>query len=53
VRGCTFFTGQVRELAYLHRRDVTFAVFCKGPYEESDRYRRFMGWAKAPTSGLG
>ncbi|KMS76286.1 hypothetical protein ACM01_06165 [Streptomyces viridochromogenes] len=42
--GCTFFTGQVRELAYLHQRDVTFAVFCQGPYEESDRYRRFMGW---------
>ncbi|MFE2297036.1 DUF899 family protein [Streptomyces sp. NPDC059445] len=43
--GCTFFTGQVRELAYLHQRDVTFAVFCQGPYEESDRYRRFMGWS--------
>jgi predicted dithiol-disulfide oxidoreductase (DUF899 family) len=42
--GCTFFTGQVRELSYLHQRDVTFAVFCQGPYEESDRYRRFMGW---------
>lgn len=42
--GCTFFTGQVRELSYLHQRDVTFAVFCQGPYEESDSYRRFMGW---------
>jgi predicted dithiol-disulfide oxidoreductase (DUF899 family) len=42
--GCTFFTGQVRELAYLHQRDVTFAVFCQGPFAESDRYRRFMGW---------
>ncbi|MFF8970340.1 DUF899 family protein [Streptomyces sp. NPDC014995] len=42
--GCTFFTGQVRELSYLHQRDVTFAVFCQGPYGESDRYRRFMGW---------
>ncbi|MGW0471580.1 DUF899 domain-containing protein [Streptomyces coeruleorubidus] len=42
--GCTFFTGQVGELSYLHQRDVTFAVFCQGPYEESDRYRRFMGW---------
>ncbi|NUT34117.1 MAG: DUF899 domain-containing protein [Hamadaea sp.] len=42
--GCTFFTGQVRELSYLHQRDVTFAVFCQGPFEESDRYRRFMGW---------
>ncbi|MCX4580276.1 DUF899 domain-containing protein [Streptomyces sp. NBC_01571] len=42
--GCTFFTGQVRELSYLHQRDVTFAAFCQGPYEESERYRRFMGW---------
>ncbi|MFJ2022080.1 DUF899 family protein [Streptomyces nodosus] len=42
--GCTFFTGQVRELSYLHQRDVAFAVFCQGSFEESDRYRRFMGW---------
>ncbi len=42
--GCTWVTSQVRELSYLHHRDVTFAVFCKGPYEESARYRNFMGW---------
>jgi predicted dithiol-disulfide oxidoreductase (DUF899 family) len=42
--GCTFFNGQVRELAYLHSRDVTYATFCEGPYEESARYRDFMGW---------
>ncbi|WP_328997742.1 DUF899 domain-containing protein [Kribbella sp. NBC_00709] len=42
--GCTFFTGQVLELSYLHSRDVTFAVFCQGPFEESSRYRDFMGW---------
>ncbi|GAA2638815.1 hypothetical protein Adu01nite_78310 [Paractinoplanes durhamensis] len=42
--GCTFFTGQVLELSYLHSRDVTFAVFCQGPFEESSRYRAFMGW---------
>jgi len=42
--GCTFFTSQVRELSYIHSRDVTFAVFCQGPYEESTRYRDFMGW---------
>jgi predicted dithiol-disulfide oxidoreductase (DUF899 family) len=42
--GCTFFNGQVRELAYLHSRDVTYATFCQGPYEESVRYRDFMGW---------
>lgn len=42
--GCTFYNGQVRELSYLHRRDVTYATFCQGPYEESVRYRDFMGW---------
>jgi predicted dithiol-disulfide oxidoreductase (DUF899 family) len=42
--GCTFFTGHVLELGYLHSRDVTFAVFCQGPFEESNRYRAFMGW---------
>jgi predicted dithiol-disulfide oxidoreductase (DUF899 family) len=34
----------VCELSYIHSRDVTFAVFCQGPYEESARYRDFMGW---------
>lgn len=42
--GCTWVTSQVRELSYVHARDVTFAVFCKGPYQESVRYRNFMGW---------
>lgn len=42
--GCTWVTTQVRELSYLHSRDVTFAVFCQGPYEESALYREFMGW---------
>jgi predicted dithiol-disulfide oxidoreductase (DUF899 family) len=42
--GCTFFNSQVRELSYLHARDVTYATFCQGPYEESVRYRDFMGW---------
>jgi predicted dithiol-disulfide oxidoreductase (DUF899 family) len=42
--GCTFFTSQVRELSHLHCRDVTYATFCQGPYEESVRYRDFMGW---------
>ncbi len=42
--GCTFFNGQVRELTYLHSRDVTYATFCEGPYDESARYRDFMGW---------
>jgi predicted dithiol-disulfide oxidoreductase (DUF899 family) len=42
--GCTWVTSQVRELSYIHSRDVTFAVFCQGPYEESARYRAFLGW---------
>jgi predicted dithiol-disulfide oxidoreductase (DUF899 family) len=42
--GCTWVTSQVRELSYIHSRDATFAVFCQGPYEESARYRDFMGW---------
>ncbi len=42
--GCTFYNGQVRELSNLHSRDVTYATFCQGPYEESVRYRDFMGW---------
>jgi predicted dithiol-disulfide oxidoreductase (DUF899 family) len=42
--GCTFFTSQVRELSSLHAKDVTYATFCQGPYEESARYRDFLGW---------
>ena len=42
--GCTFNSGHVLELSYLHSRDVTFAVFCEGLYDESARYRDFMGW---------
>jgi predicted dithiol-disulfide oxidoreductase (DUF899 family) len=52
--GCTWVTSQVRELSYVHSRDVTFAVFCQGPYEESARYRDFMGrempWYSAQDS---
>jgi predicted dithiol-disulfide oxidoreductase (DUF899 family) len=43
--GCTWFTSQVRDLTYIHSRDVTYATLCQGPYEESIRYRNFMGWA--------
>jgi len=53
--GCTFYTSQVAELSYLHSRDITYAVFCQGrnavggaesqvSYDESARYRDFMGW---------
>ena len=41
--GCIFHTGHVLELSYLQARNVTFAVFCQGPYNESARYRDFMG----------
>jgi hypothetical protein len=33
--GCTWVTSQVRELSYIHSRDVTYATFCQGPYEET------------------
>jgi predicted dithiol-disulfide oxidoreductase (DUF899 family) len=42
--GCTFYNGQVGELSYLHSRDITYAAFCQGSYQESIRYRDFMGW---------
>jgi Bacterial protein of unknown function (DUF899) len=42
--GCTFYTTQVGGLSYLHSRDVTYATLCQGPYDESVRYRDFMGW---------
>lgn len=42
--GCTFSTSHIGELSYLHSRDVSYATFCEGPYEESSRYRDFMGW---------
>jgi predicted dithiol-disulfide oxidoreductase (DUF899 family) len=42
--GCTWVTSQVRELSYVHSRNITYAVLCQGPYEESARYRDFMGW---------
>jgi len=33
--GCTWVTSQVRELSYIHSRDVTFAVFCQGPMKRA------------------
>jgi predicted dithiol-disulfide oxidoreductase (DUF899 family) len=54
--GCSFYTSQVRELSFIHSRDVTYATFCQGPYEESARYRDFMGsempWYSAPRDSL-
>jgi len=51
--GCTWVTTQVVELSYLHSRDVTCAVFRQGPFEESARYRDFMGWEMPWYSALG
>jgi predicted dithiol-disulfide oxidoreductase (DUF899 family) len=42
--GCTWCATQVAELSYLHSRDITYAVFAQGPYDESIRYHAFMGW---------
>jgi predicted dithiol-disulfide oxidoreductase (DUF899 family) len=42
--GCTFFNGDVRELSYLHSRDVTYATFAQGSYDEIARYRDFMAY---------
>jgi predicted dithiol-disulfide oxidoreductase (DUF899 family) len=52
-QGCTWCTGQVQEISYLHSRDITFAVFCQGPYAESRAYRDFMGWTMPWYSALG
>jgi predicted dithiol-disulfide oxidoreductase (DUF899 family) len=43
--GCARYTSQIGELSYLHDRDVTYATLCQGPYQESVRYRDFMGWS--------
>ena len=43
--GCTFYTTQVSELSHLHSRDITYATLCQAwPYDDSLRYRDFMGW---------
>jgi predicted dithiol-disulfide oxidoreductase (DUF899 family) len=42
--GCTFFTTQIADLTEIQARGVTYAFLCQGPYEESIRYRDFMGW---------
>jgi predicted dithiol-disulfide oxidoreductase (DUF899 family) len=50
--GCTWVTAQVSELSYLHSRDITYAVFCQGPYDDSRRYREFMRWEMPWYSAL-
>jgi Bacterial protein of unknown function (DUF899) len=40
-----FEVGRQARIHYVgHSRDVSYATFCQGPYEESSRYRDFMGW---------
>ena len=55
--GCTWCATHVAELAYLHSRDITYAVLCQGPWAEGARYRDFMGWTvpwySAPPTSLG
>lgn len=43
--GCTFFTCHMQMPDYLHARDVTYAVFCQGPYPESAAFAQFMGYS--------
>jgi predicted dithiol-disulfide oxidoreductase (DUF899 family) len=50
--GCTWATTQIGELSYLHSRDITYSVFCQGPYDESIRYHDFMGWRMPWYSAL-
>ena len=52
-QGCTWCTGQVQEISYLHSRDITFAVFAQGPYAESRAYRDFMAWTMPWYSAVG
>ncbi|MGW0434958.1 DUF899 family protein [Micromonospora sp. NPDC003197] len=42
--GCTFSTCHMQMLDYLHARDVTYAVFCQGPYTDSAAFAEFMGY---------
>ncbi|MET0736549.1 MAG: DUF899 family protein [Microbacterium sp.] len=44
--GCTLTIADMGEAVpeYLAGRDVTFAVFCEGPWEDISAYREFMGW---------
>ncbi|MEJ1110853.1 MULTISPECIES: DUF899 family protein [unclassified Kribbella] len=51
-QGCTWCNTHVSELSYLHSRDITYAVFCQGPYDESRRYHDFMGWTMPWYSAL-
>jgi predicted dithiol-disulfide oxidoreductase (DUF899 family) len=51
--GCTWVTTQIAELSYLHSRDITYAIFCQDPYDESRRYYDFMDWQMPWYSAVG
>jgi predicted dithiol-disulfide oxidoreductase (DUF899 family) len=51
--GCTWVYIAGPRAVLIHSRDVTYATFCQGPYEESARYRDFMGWEMPWYSGPG
>ncbi|WP_344058413.1 DUF899 family protein [Microbacterium pumilum] len=44
--GCTLTIADLSATspAYLEGRDVTFAVFCEGPWDDIAAFRDFMGW---------
>ena len=49
--GCTFYTSQVRELSFLHSRDVTYATFCPRPVPRERPLPRLHGLADALVFG--
>ncbi|CAN5600508.1 DUF899 family protein [soil metagenome] len=42
--GCTLSIWHMHDASYLEARGVSYAVFSEGPWEESDRFREFMGY---------
>ena len=51
--GCTMNIGHVLESGYLQSRDVTFAVLCQGPFNESNRYLEWeMPWYSVPSTSV-
>ena len=49
--GCSFYTSQVRELSFIHSRDVTYATFCQGPYRRGRALSRIYGLGDALVLG--
>ena len=51
--GCTWVTSQVRELSYIHSREVTFAIFCQGSLRREHSLPRLYGFGYALVLGPG